>query len=504
MGGSKSGDGARASQASLERLVRGSSVGFVVLDQAGLVRATNDALGQSIGGPLLLGEALGEHLAPPDRGAFSAHVARVCAGRSDRFVGRVLGRGGRLLGLSFHADPVALEDGERGYGAAVVPSAARLGADELEHFAALGRIAGAVSREIMGPLATLIANLSFSSSELQRASGVKKPGAPALEGVDLAGLRSALLDATDCATRARDVVLELQAFFRPELEGDGSTDLGSAVSAVVSLLRSEIHHRARLVLEIPEGVAVRATRRELAEILFLLMLTAATAIDEGNAEHNEVRLSATRQRDFVVIELSDSGAGLSAEDCARLFEPVAGGDVDRPTRDLSSVKRAVEWLGGSIVVDSVEGHGTTFRLRLPSAPSTSSAAPEVDAEPTRSASRHVLVLDDDPAFASAFRRALFEVHHVTIARTAADAMSRVRSGEDIDLVVVSLLLPQGTGMDFFEELCEERPALRDRVVFVTDGASTPRTRSFLQRISRAPLHKASLVAEIPRLLARRR
>jgi two-component system, NtrC family, nitrogen regulation sensor histidine kinase NtrY len=67
----------------------------------------------------------------------------------------------------------------------------------------------------------------------------------------------------------------------------------------------------------------------------------------------------------VLIEISDSGAGLTPEECARLFTPYYTTKQQGTGLGLAIVQSIVSDHNGSISVSSEEGHGTTFRIELP-------------------------------------------------------------------------------------------------------------------------------------------
>ncbi len=96
----------------------------------------------------------------------------------------------------------------------------------------------------------------------------------------------------------------------------------------------------------------------------------------GNAikftEHGEIVVAATRHDDGVEIAVADSGEGISAVDCRLIFDAFQQGGPSQRRRDgaglgLYVVHRLVTALGGRITVESTLGHGSTFRIVLPSA-----------------------------------------------------------------------------------------------------------------------------------------
>ena len=99
------------------------------------------------------------------------------------------------------------------------------------------------------------------------------------------------------------------------------------------------------------------------------------------------------------------------------------------------------------------------------------------------------MVDDEPAIGIAIRRALRHEYDVRVATGAAEALRWVTAGERFDVVFCDLMMPERTGMDFYEDLREAAPELLERVVFVTGGAFTDRTRAFLDALPNPRLDK---------------
>jgi CheY-like chemotaxis protein len=113
------------------------------------------------------------------------------------------------------------------------------------------------------------------------------------------------------------------------------------------------------------------------------------------------------------------------------------------------------------------------------------------AGPTTPATRRgkILVIDDEAVIAKAVQRTLSREHDVTVATKAADALNRFRAGETFDVILCDLMMPEMTGMDFYAELLKLAEPQARRIVFLSGGAFTPATRSFLERVPNLRIEK---------------
>jgi DNA-binding NarL/FixJ family response regulator len=89
----------------------------------------------------------------------------------------------------------------------------------------------------------------------------------------------------------------------------------------------------------------------------------------------------------------------------------------------------------------------------------------------------VLVIDDEPAIGRSVRRLLKE-HEVVAVTRVAEGLDLVHRAP-FDVILCDLMMPEGTGIQFYEGLRATRPDLCERVVFLTGGAFTPGARDFL-------------------------
>ena len=151
-----------------------------------------------------------------------------------------------------------------------------------------------------------------------------------------------------------------------------------AIGWAVRTTSHELLHRARVVADVGDVPAVRMDEVRLGQVLVSLLVNAAHAIAPGDAARNEVSVRARAdEQGSVVIEVRDSGSGMSREVMKRVFEPFfTTKNIGAGTGlGLSIVRGMVRAVGGDIQVESKIGNGSLFRVVLPNAASDATATP---------------------------------------------------------------------------------------------------------------------------------
>jgi CheY-like chemotaxis protein len=144
--------------------------------------------------------------------------------------------------------------------------------------------------------------------------------------------------------------------------------------------------------------------------------------------------------------------------------------------------------GGSLQAESRVGHGSSFCLELPLAkPSSFEPAPAApEATPQRRG--RVLVVDDEAMVLSTIGRILRE-HEPVCVDSPKQALELMANLPPFDVIFSDLMMPDMTGMDFYEELLRTRPEAARRVVFLSGGARNPRVKDFLAAVPNLRLEK---------------
>jgi PAS domain S-box-containing protein len=361
--------------------------------------------------------------------------------------------------------------------------------------AAVGTLAAGVAHEINNPLAYIVANIDFTHRQLTELAGRLEPDAGRAGDVrqSLDELHEALGEARQGAERVRNIVRDLRVFGRGSDEGRGPVALRRVLDSSINIAWNEIRHRARLVKDYGDVPMVEANESRLGQVFLNLLLNAAHAIPEGETDRNEIRVATRTDADGrAIVEVRDTGRGIPGDIMARIFDPFFTTKPEGVGTGLGLwiCKGILASLGGSVGVETEVGRGSVFRVTLPAA--AMEALPrraDGAAADLESPGQRILIIDDEPMILGALRRSFGTEYDVTALTDAREALARITAGERFDVVLCDLMMPEMTGMDLHAELARIAPEQRDRMIFVTGGAFTPKAREFLDRIPNGRVEK---------------
>jgi len=354
-----------------------------------------------------------------------------------------------------------------------------------DRMASIGTMAAGMAHEINNPLAAVAANLELVAAGL--ASLQAQP--PGMRTV--AELEEAARDAQEAATRMKVIVADMKLFSRSEDVRAVPVEIHPTIDSSVRIAQNEIRHRARLVKDYGSSVRVLANESRLGQVFLNVIVNAAQAIPEGRANDNEIRISTWTEGGEVVVEVADTGPGMSEEVLRKLFTPFF---TTKPKGvgtglGLAICERIVGELGGRISVSSKFGRGTAVRVALPIARLDEDTVSLVPTPREATRRGRILVVDDEELILRALRRQLSSQHEVVALTCAEEALDRMCAGEQFDMILCDVMMPTMTGMDLHARLCDVAPQQADRIVFLTGGAFTASTRAFLDRVSNRCLEK---------------
>jgi nitrogen-specific signal transduction histidine kinase len=355
-----------------------------------------------------------------------------------------------------------------------------------DRMASIGTMAAGVAHEINNPLAAALANLQLGVEDT--ASLVERLP----EAGELKEVHEGLVDALEATERVRSIVRDLKIFSRSQEEEREAVDLRRVVESSLRMAWTEIKHRAKVVKKLDPVPPVLANESRLGQVCLNLLVNAAQAIEEGHLEANQITVSTyVDGRGQAVIEIRDTGAGMTPDVLRKLFTPFF---TTKPAGigtglGLSICHRIISSLGGEIAVESTVGKGTTFRISLQPEPSAEVVIPDsgrATEEKTRKG--RILVIDDEPLILNTVRRSLAE-HDVTTTTSAREALERITLGERYDVILCDLVMPHVTGMDLYTLLRDLDREQARSVIFLTSGTFTPRARAFLEEVDNPVVEK---------------
>jgi PAS domain S-box-containing protein len=359
-----------------------------------------------------------------------------------------------------------------------------------DRLVSLGTMAAGVAHEVNNPLSVVVGNADIVRELLDQTVATlatahrEEPPTATLEDA-----RLALEDLRSAASRISRIVRDLQTFARPNPVSSETADVTEAVTWAVRSTSYELRHRARVEAELSSTPRVAIDETKLGQVLVNLLMNAAQAIAPGNVAGNQVSVRTRAEGTTVTIEVRDTGSGIPSDALAHVFDPFY---TTKPVGagtglGLSICHGIVSSYGGSIEVESEEGSGALFRVTLPAAkieqPAPSEPRPAIPERVGR-----LLAIDDEELMLQVLRRAL-KAHTVVSTTSAREALERLARGEEYDIIFCDIMMPEMTGVAFFEELLRSAPEAARRVIFMTGGALTVKVEDFLASVPNRRLDK---------------
>ncbi len=334
---------------------------------------------------------------------------------------------------------------------------------------AVGRLAGGVAHDFNNML-----------------TAIKSYGQLLLEAIEVGDARRAdVTEIVHASDRAAALTRQLLAFSRQQVLRPTIVDLNEVVREMEKMLRRLLGTHIQLDTKLaPQLWPVLVDAGQMEQVLLNLVVNARDAIsdtgriaietadvflDERYADrHAPAGIAAGH---YVMLAVSDTGAGMDAATQARLFEPFfTTKEQDKGTGlGLSTVYGIIKQSGGFIWVYSEVGHGTTFKVYLPRRESPAGTSSVAEGRSTVSTgSERVLLVEDDEMVRVVTRRALERLGYaVTEAANGPEALRLWdREGTAFDLVISDMSMPQMSGVELVRQIKARAP---NALILLTSG-----------------------------------
>ena len=334
---------------------------------------------------------------------------------------------------------------------------------------AVGTLAGGIAHDFNNVLTAIIGHAEFL---LQ----THKPGDPAHR--DLLTIKSS-------ATRATAMVAKLLAFSRQQTLHNEVLQLGELVSEISPLMNKTLGEKISLKVRTERDLwLVKTDKSQIDRVIVNLVVNAKDAMPDGGELTINTRNVTEREcqkmdhfglqvGEYVMIEVSDTGTGMSPEILNKIFEPffTTKGVGKGTGLGLATVYGIVKQTGGFIFPESEIGKGTTFRVFLPRYVPDAEEEASIQQRQTKKEPRHapdvtgsgrVLLVEDEDGVRSFAVRALrsrgFEVFEAT---NGAEALDLLETSEiKPDIVVSDVVMPEIDGPTLLKTLRKTHPDLK--------------------------------------------
>jgi PAS domain S-box-containing protein len=328
-------------------------------------------------------------------------------------------------------------------------------------------------------------------------------------------LRSFLDLIIESGERSAELTRQLLAFSRRQVLAPRSLDAGATLERMRRVLESLLSEKIELVFELSAEQRMFCDPGQLEQVILNLVINARDAMPAGgkltlrtrDVEAGSAELpAALAEKDFVALEVSDSGSGIAHEVLPHIFEPFfttkpAGAGTGL---GLSTVEGIVRQSGGHVGVTTAAGIGTTVSAFLPISEASvkevvvSPLELDVEARPGRLAT--ILICDDDAAVRKLIGAVLaIGAYRIVLAKDIEQVRSFVASGQKPDLLVTDIVMPGATGPELARELRTKFPELL--VLFVSGFADEPSLESIVgEEFLAKPFLPAALLKRVRQML----
>ncbi len=354
----------------------------------------------------------------------------------------------------------------------------------------IGVLAGGIAHDFNNLLTGIIGNANLAALELPPTSR----------------LQQNLKQIENASQRAAELCQQMLAYAGKGRFVVQRVELGTLVENTVPLLRASISKRAMLRFQLrPSLPAVIADPTQMRQIVMNLVLNASEALGDKDGEivittntlrptieffEGAVLVPPDLNMDFVMLEVRDTGSGMSPETMAKIFDPFFTTKFAGRGLGLAAVLGIIRSHRGGLKVLSALGRGSTFTILIPA------AAVAIDAPASRRATGapwrqegNALVIDDEDHVRNVTAGMLNTCGLKTeTARDGYEGVDLFRAKPNhFDIVMLDMTMPRLSGEETLELLREVRPDVR--VLFmsgynrreVVDALAGSGALSFIQK-----------------------
>ena len=335
---------------------------------------------------------------------------------------------------------------------------------QMQKMEAVGQLTGGIAHDFNNMLAIIIGSLDMAKRRLTDSVRVSRLIDNAMEG----------------ATRAATLTQRLLAFSRRQPLQPEPVDINRLVAGMSELVRRTIGESVMLETHLTAGTwGTLVDIGQLENALLNLCVNARDAMPDGGSLTIETanrhldaayveNIPSAKTGDYVMIAVTDSGEGMSADVLAKAFDPFfTTKEVGKGTGlGLSQVFGFIQQSGGHVEIDSVVGRGTTVRIFLArldigladdatEVPQTGKRLPRGDA------GEIILVVEDEQQVRLMSVEALRDLGYTVLhAEGGPEALSKIADYPGIRLLFTDVVMPEMNGRELADAALKLSPDLK--------------------------------------------
>ncbi|MFA6243162.1 MAG: PAS domain S-box protein, partial [Candidatus Hydrogenedentales bacterium] len=319
------------------------------------------------------------------------------------------------------------------------------------------------------------------------------------------------------ARRAAVLVRQLLAFSRRQMLELTDVNLGEVIDSLAKMIRRVIGEHITLTVRSREQIPnVRADKGQIEQVLMNLCVNSRDAMPEGGEivvetqrvsfDEDDCRTYAwAKPGDYIVLSVTDTGAGMDEATQAHIFEPffTTKGEGRGTGLGLATVYGIVRQHNGMITAHSEVGVGTTFRVYLPVSGKSDILAPE-KATAVRGGVETILLAEDEENVRRLAQRLLENAGYTVIAAANGEEALRLfeKHSDVIQLLLLDVVMPGLGGRAVFERIHAIHPGIR--ALFASGYSTGVIDSNFVldegMQLIQKPFHRTDLLARIRQVL----
>ncbi len=261
---------------------------------------------------------------------------------------------------------------------------------QTEKMASIGQLAAGVAHEINNPVGFVSSNLNSLEDYLSDLTELIKLNEKFIRTLQETEIDSAAMELkheirkfstridldflmkdigelmNDCQEgldRISNIVVDLKDFAHPGKKDPELVNVNVGIASTLNVITSELKYKAKVFADYEVVPMIMAVPQQINQVFLSILVNAAQAIDKTG----EITIKTYQEKKDVVIEISDTGCGIPAEDISKVFDPFfTTKEIGKGTGlGMNIAYNIIEQHRGSIMVKSQVDKGTTFIIKLP-------------------------------------------------------------------------------------------------------------------------------------------